>query len=76
MKKMMMMGGLMGFSIGVVLGLVKGVTWPELFLRACVATLLSGLLVRWWARLWITSLKESLGQQFTEKVTKSTAPTK
>lgn len=60
MKKMMIMGGLTGFLIGVVLGLVKGVTWPALFLRASVATLVSGLLLRWWAGLWIQGLKQSL----------------
>jgi RNA polymerase sigma factor for flagellar operon FliA len=39
MKKMMIMGGLVGFGIGVVTGLVKEITWPALFLRACVALL-------------------------------------
>lgn len=62
MKKMMIMGGLMGFGIGVVTGLVKEVTWPALFLRACVAALISGLLFRWWGRVWISGLKESLAQ--------------
>jgi hypothetical protein len=60
MKKMMIMGGLTGFLIAVVLGLMKGVTWPTLFWRASVATLACGLLLRWWARLWIQGLKESL----------------
>jgi hypothetical protein len=60
MKKMMIMGGLTGFLIGVVLGLTKGVTWPALFWRASVATLVSGLLLRWWAGLWIQGLKQSL----------------
>lgn len=62
MKKMMIMGGLMGFGIGVVTGYVKEVTWPALFLRACVASLISGLLFRWWGRVWISGLKESLAQ--------------
>jgi ribose/xylose/arabinose/galactoside ABC-type transport system permease subunit len=60
MKKMMIMGGLTGFLIAVVLGLMKGVAWPTLFWRASVATLAAGLLLRWWARLWIQGLKESL----------------
>jgi hypothetical protein len=47
MKKMMIMGGLMGFGIGVVTGYVKEVSWPAMFLRACVTALVSGLLFRW-----------------------------
>lgn len=62
MKKMMIMGGLVGFGIGVVTGLVKEISWPALFLRACVTALLSGLLFRWWGRVWIGGLKDSLAQ--------------
>lgn len=62
MKKMMIMGGLIGFAIGVVTGLMKEVTPPELFLRACVSALLAGLLFRWWGRVWMTGLKDSLAQ--------------
>lgn len=60
MKKMMIMGGLTGFLIGVVPGLMKDVAWPALFFRASVATLVCGLLLRWWAGLWIQGLKQSL----------------
>ena len=60
MKKMMIMGGLVGFGIGVVTGLVKEITWPALFLRACVASLFSGLLFRWWGRVWISGFKDSV----------------
>jgi len=62
MKKLMIMGGLIGFLIGVSLGLVKGVTWPALLLRASVAALAAGLLLRWWGRLWIRGLHESFNQ--------------
>jgi hypothetical protein len=63
MKKLMIMGGLSGFMIATILGLMKEVTWPALFLRASVAALVSGLLFRWWARLWIQSLKDSWSQR-------------
>lgn len=62
MKKMMIMGGFVGFGLGVVTGLVKEISWPALFLRACVTALLSGLLFRWWGRVWIGGLKDSLAQ--------------
>lgn len=59
MKKMMIMGGFLGFGLGVVTGVVKDVTWPALFLRACVTALLSGLLFRWWGQVWLSGLKDS-----------------
>jgi hypothetical protein len=65
MKKMMIMGGFLGFGLGVVTGLVNEVAWPALFLRACVTALLSGWLFRWWGRVWISGLKDSLAQNAT-----------
>jgi hypothetical protein len=59
MKKMIM-GGLTGFLIARVLARRKVVTEPALFLRASVATLVSGWLLRWRAGRWIQGLKECL----------------
>ncbi len=76
MKKMMIMGGLMGFGIGVVTGYVKEVSWPAIFLRACVTALISGLLFRWWGRVWLSGLKDSLAARAAEKQSSPTAATK
>ncbi len=65
MKKLMMLGGLIGFGIGVATGVVKEVTWPALFLRACIAALISGWLFRWWGRVWLSGLRDSLAQAAT-----------
>ncbi len=76
MKKMMIMGGFLGFGIGVGTGLVKEVAYPALFLRACVAALLSGLLFRWWGRVWISGLKDSLAAKAATKASGPAAGTK
>lgn len=62
MKKLMIMGGFIGFGIGAITGYLRDVTTPELFLRASVCALLAGLLFRWWGRIWLAGLKESLAQ--------------
>lgn len=74
MKKLMMMGGLMGFLIGLVFGLAQGVTWPALFLRASVATLAAGLLLRWWGRVWIRGLQESYDQRLATEAASQASP--
>lgn len=73
---MMIMGGLMGFGIGVVSGYVKEISWPAMFLRACVTALISGLLFRWWGRVWLSGLKDSLAAKAAEKQSSPTAATK
>lgn len=67
MKKMMIMGGMLGFVIGAVTGLVKDVSWPALFLRSCVVALISGLLFRWWGQVMLNGLKDSLAVKAAEK---------
>jgi hypothetical protein len=59
MKRLMILGGLMGFCIGVAFGLVQGSAWPSILWRACAATYAAGLLMRWWGRVWIQGLQQS-----------------
>jgi len=63
MKKLMIMGGLMGFLIGIVFGLIQGVAWPALFWRASIATLTAGMVLRWCGGVWIRGLQESQAQR-------------
>jgi hypothetical protein len=50
MKKMMVAGGLTGFGLGTVCGLMtEGSSWPGILLRASVAALVAGVLLRWWS---------------------------
>jgi hypothetical protein len=53
MRKMMILGGAIGFDIGVLSGLVtEGSTWPTILLRSSIGALVAGLLMRWWAGIW------------------------
>ena len=54
MKKMMVTGGLLGFGLGLLCGLLtQGSEWPGILLRASIAALVAGLLLRWWAALFL-----------------------
>jgi hypothetical protein len=59
MKKLMMLGGLLGFSTGLGFGLANGSSWPSVIWRASVAALCAGWLIRWWGGVWVRSLSES-----------------
>ncbi len=63
MKKLMLLGGMLGFGIGVVFGRLQEASDATILWRACVAALAAGLLMRWWGRLWITNLKATLAEQ-------------
>ena len=56
MKLLMILGGLIGFAIGILAGLAQDCAWPVLFWRASVAALLAGIVLRWWGRVWVRSL--------------------
>lgn len=63
MKSLMILGSIVGFVIGISFGLVAQSSWPTTLWRACAAALFAGVLMRWWGRIWLNNLRESLQQQ-------------
>ena len=63
MKSLMILGGLIGFGIGLLFGWIRDNSWSSMLFRACVATYLAGLLLRWWGRVWVKSLEEMLHER-------------
>jgi hypothetical protein len=50
MKRMMLTGGLAGFTLATLGGLTAAeIDFALLLLRACVGALVGGLIMRWWA---------------------------
>jgi hypothetical protein len=63
MKLFMILGGLIGFAIGVSAGLAQDRAWPDILWRASVAALLAGVVLRWWGRVWVTCFRDSLRER-------------
>ncbi len=63
MKKLMLLGGMLGFGIGAIFGRLQEASDSTILWRSCVAALAAGLLMRWWGKLWITNLKDTLAEQ-------------
>jgi hypothetical protein len=59
MKKLMILGAILGFSGGLVFGLLQHSPWPEVLWRASIVCFGSSYLFRWWGRVWLRSLREA-----------------
>jgi hypothetical protein len=60
MKSLMILGALIGFAIGLLFGLADHGEWPAAIWRASAAALIAGVMLRWWGRVWVQSLREAL----------------
>jgi len=70
----MILGGLIGFLIGILFGLAQGSAWPAVIWRASVATVLAGVLLRWWAGIWIQSLRNAQRERLSVEARDAAAP--
>lgn len=59
MKLIMVLGGFIGFAIGLGFSWAQGSPWPSVVWRAAIAAVMAGILLRWWGRLWIQCLHQS-----------------
>ena len=75
MKLMMVLGGLIGFGIGMSFSWAQESPWPSSLWRACVSAYASCLLMRWWGRLWLKSLQQALLERQTAALKAAEAQT-
>ena len=59
MKLLIIIGGLIGFLVGMFLGWATHSDWPSVIWRSCAAAYVAGLLMRWWGRTWIKCLYQA-----------------
>jgi hypothetical protein len=63
MKSLMLVGGVLGWGVGVGASFSQGNPWSACFWHGCLAAYLSALLMRWWGRAWRKSLQQSLQER-------------
>ena len=68
MKLMMLVGGSIGFVIGLVFGLLQGSPWPSVLWRASVAACVAGWLMRWWGGVWVSSITQVYRERLEQSV--------
>ncbi len=67
MKALMLLGAILGFCIGLLFGLADNGAWPFALWRACAAALAAGVLMRWWGRVWVRSLRAAAERRLAER---------
>ncbi|HEY3861210.1 MAG TPA: hypothetical protein VGO59_04915 [Verrucomicrobiae bacterium] len=63
MKSLLLVGGALGWVLGMGASYSRGNAWPACLWHGCLAAYLSALLMRWWGRSWRQSLAQSLQER-------------
>jgi hypothetical protein len=63
MKSLLLVGGLLGWGVGMGVSLEKGNSLPASFWHGCLAAYFTALLMRWWGRAWRKSLEQSIQER-------------
>ena len=63
-KCLMLLGGLLGFLIGIAFAVAQQSAWPAALWHAAVAAYAAGFLMRWWGRLWLRTLEQAHREKF------------
>jgi hypothetical protein len=63
MKSLLLVGGVLGWGVGVASSYSRGNAWPACLWHGCLAAYLTALLMRWWGRAWRKSLEQSLQER-------------
>ena len=63
MKSLLLVGGALGWVVGMGFSYSRGNAWPACFWHGCLAAYLTALLMRWWGRAWRKSLEQSLQER-------------
>jgi hypothetical protein len=63
MKLLLVIGGLLGFGIGLLFSWAEQSSGPACLWHACLAAYLTAVLMRWWGIAWRKSLIESMQER-------------
>ncbi|MGB1054940.1 MAG: hypothetical protein ACPG4V_14225 [Limisphaerales bacterium] len=67
MKHLMILGGMIGFMGSGILSWMAREEAMWLLIKACLATCIGGLMLRWWGQLWLSSLKVAVQEEMAQQ---------
>jgi hypothetical protein len=60
MKALLLIGGILGFGIGLSFSWIQENAWPSTLWHACLGAYLASQLLRWWGSAWRRNLEMAL----------------
>ena len=66
MKLLLLVGGLLGFSIGLIFSWDEESPGPACLWHACLAAYLTAILMRWWGNAWRKSLEAATRERLSK----------
>jgi hypothetical protein len=63
MKSLLLVGGLLGFGVGIAVSLNQADSWATSLWHGSVAAYVSAILMRWWGRAWRRNLEQALQER-------------
>lgn len=75
MKFLILIGGIVGFGIGILFGWAFESSYPSVLWKSCMAAYISGWLMKWWGNMWVKSLKAALREAEKDESSDDNNPT-
>jgi L-asparagine transporter-like permease len=63
MKSLLLVGGALGWGVGMGASYMQGHAGPTCLWHGCLGAYLTALLMRWWGRAWRKSLEQSFKER-------------
>jgi hypothetical protein len=63
MKLLLIIGGFLGFGIGLLFNWSGQSAWPSSLWRACLTAYAAAILMKWWGLAWRKSLHDSIRER-------------
>jgi hypothetical protein len=71
MKSLLLLGGLLGFGIGLLFSWAGESPWPTCLWHASLAAYVTSVLLRWWGSAWRRNLESALRERQAQAVAAS-----
>jgi hypothetical protein len=63
MRLLLIIGGIVGFGIGLLLNWSDQSAWPSALWRACLTAYAAAILMKWWGSAWRKNLENALRER-------------
>jgi len=74
MKLLLIIGGFLGFGIGLLFNWSEESAWPSSLWHACLTAYAASILMKWWGSAWRKSLEAAMREREARSESSATIP--